>query len=140
MMLKSRYSLIILLFALFAVYCFIFGESGILERQRFTGDRVLIENRIKKLEKDNTALSNLHERYNNGEFFKDEAAKSGFIKEGEKVLFFKKAAGKSEEIPASKLQDEKFSINTAHLRILWVVISLMVLLIYYIIRSKYKKE
>ena len=128
------------MFALFAVYCFIFGESGILERQRLADDRVDLENRIKKLEKDNTDLSNLHERYKNGEFLKDEAAKSGYINEGEKFLFFKKASGKSAEIPASKLQDEKFSVNTAHLRILWVVISLMILLIYFIIRSKYKKK
>lgn len=139
-MLKNRYSLIILLFSLFAVYCFIFGESGILERQRLSSDRVLLEKRIKKLEKQNTDLNGLHERYKNGEFLKDEAAKSGFISEGEKVLYFKKAEGKSEEIPASKLQEEEFSVNTAHLRILWVVISFMVLLIYYILRSKYKKQ
>jgi cell division protein FtsB len=139
-MLKNRYSIIILLFALFAVYCFVFGESGILERQRLAGDRVDLENRIKKLEKENAALADQTERTKKGEFLKDEAVKSGYINEGEKVLFFRKAAGKSEEIPASKLHDEKFSVNTAHLRILWVVISLMILLIYYIIRSKYKKE
>ncbi|MCU0822503.1 MAG: septum formation initiator family protein [Spirochaetes bacterium] len=139
-MLNNRYSFIMLLSALFAVYCFIFGESGILERQRLADDRILLENRIKKLEKENNDLAGLSERYKKGEFLKEEATKSGYITEGEKVLFFKKASGKSEEIPASKLNDDKFSVNTAHLRILWVVISLMVLLIYYIIRSKYKRE
>ena len=86
---NNRYSLFFLLFVLTAVYSFVFSESGILERRRLDDDKDELNKRIEKLKEENVVLNDLHERYKDGEFNKEEALKAGYVKPGEKVLFFK---------------------------------------------------
>lgn len=134
----NRISLFILTFILFTIYCFVFGDSGILERRRLKNEKVNLENKIENLRKENARLKNLSERYRAGEFLKEEANRSGYIAPGEKVLFFNKKEDFGDE-KTKKIQDVKddgLILDVENLRILWIVFSIMILLIYFLAINK----
>ncbi len=137
---KDRYSLFLVSFVLVAIYAFVFGDSGILERRRLDNEKTDLDQRIDNLKEENSRLGKLHEQYKNGEFLKEEAVKAGYIEKGEKLLFFKKQDKETQQKSEKSQVDDEFNVDLSHLRILWVVISVMIILIYYVIRSKYKKE
>ncbi len=136
----NRYSFFLLFFVLFAVYCFIFGDSGILERRRLDDDKKILDQRIDNLKDENAGLDDLYQRYKKGEFKKEEAVKAGYIEKGEKLVFFKNEEKERQGPKEKTVKDDGFDVDLSHLRILWVVISVMILLIYYVVRSKYKEE
>ncbi len=137
---KNRYSFFILIFVLFAIYLFVFGDSGILERRRLGKDKEELTSRINNLEEENNILQNKYKRYKDGEFYKEEAGKSGYINSGEKLLFFKGGEQEKKKSIVKDDADEKYTVDVAHLRILWIVVSVMFMLIYFVVRSKAKKE
>lgn len=137
---NGKYSFFLLVFILFAIYCFIFGDSGILERRRISGNKANLENRISELKEENSRLKDLRDKYGKGEYMDEEAAAAGYIREGEKVLFFKAADEKKKQVTVKKEAGDGAYISAAHLRILWVVFSMMFILIYFILRNKYRKS
>lgn len=139
---KGRFSLLIMLFILFGIYCFIFGESGWLERMKLIKSKEQINERINRLEDENRELTELYKRYESGSSLKEEAVKAGYINEGEKLLFFK---GIEVEVKKSNNRldkNEGYNIDIDHFRILWIVISTMAILFYFSRRSreKYKSK
>ena len=136
---NNRYSFPLLLFILFGIYCFVFGESGILERMRLQKDKEQLNSRIESLKKEGVNLRSVYKGYQKGDYNKKEAAKAGYIDIGGKTLFFKgRVEDKEKEIEQSDVL-KKYTVDAAHLRILWLVVSVMIILIYYARRSRYKE-
>lgn len=140
---KNRSGILLLVFILFSIYCFIFGDSGILERNQLLKSKNEIKNNIAELNKENSSLqkeySVISNSQTNNNFFKKEASKSGFIKSGEKYIFFKNG-DKSEKIKKEVFnKEEKYPVQISHLRILWIVISIIVTLMYFWKKSRENK-
>lgn len=141
---KNRSGILLLIFILFSIYCFVFGDNGILERNQLVKSKNEIENNIAGLSKENSNLQNefsvISNGQTNGNFYKKEASKSGFIKDGEKYIFFKNS-GKSEKIKTeASNKEDKYPVEMSHLRILWIVISIIVTLFYFWNRNRENKS
>ena len=141
---KYRSGLLVIVFILFGIYCFVLGDSGILERMKLVKAREEIEKNISILQRDNNTLqkqySIVSNNKTNSNFYKREASKQGFIAEGEKYIFFKKQENQETSKPKVKTKEDKYKVELSHLRILWAVASIMIILLYFGKRSGEKKE
>ncbi len=131
-----------MVFVLFSIYCFVFGDNGILERNQLVKSKNEIKNNIAELTKENNNLQNEHaivsNNRTNGEFYRKEASKSGFIAGNEKYIFFK--SGKNEKIKNGPIdKEDKYPVNISHLRILWIVISVIITLFYFWHKNRERK-
>lgn len=128
---KNSFSLFLLLFFLIGVYCFIFGESGWIENKRLQKDEKRLINRIEDIEEENRKLSELYRRYENGDFYKDKAVIAGYIEDDEKLIFLK---GREEYYKTSdkrRINDTKYTIGLEHIRIFWIIVSIMIVFFYF---------
>lgn len=132
---RSKFNLIVLSGILFGIYCFIFGDSGLIARIRLEEKNKILQSSIDNLRVEHTKLNDILKRHGRGEFIKEEAAKSGYIQDGDKMLFLR--GGEREK----NIRMEKKSAGTinrielTHLKILWIVVSVMIIM-FYIIRGK----
>ena len=137
---KDRFLFFFLLIILTGVYFFIFGDSGLIERIRLQEEKDALTKRIENQNKEAARLRKLYEGYKNGDFNKEEAVKAGYIDKGEKLIFFDESKkDKQKKIEVSE-NEEKDRIDIMHLRILWVVVSMMIILFYLGRKSRYKEE
>jgi hypothetical protein len=80
------------------------------------------------LQKEYSIVSN---NQTNGNFYKKEASKSGFISGSEKYIFFKNS-GKSEKVKIETAnKEDNYPVDISHLRILWIVVSIIISLFYF---------
>jgi hypothetical protein len=87
------------------------------------------------LQKEHSIVSN---NQTNGNFYKKEASKSGFITGNEKYIFFRN--GKSEKVKNEAMsKEDKYPVDMSHLRILWIVVSVIITLFYFWHRSRERK-
>lgn len=144
---RNRSKLLILIFILLGIYFFILGDSGILERMKLIQGNKELKKSISglvqerdKLQKQYSIISN---NQTNRNFYKEEASKSGYIAPGEKYIFFKSSGEKekiSTEVSKKKDKYDKYSVELSHLRILWAVASIMIILLYFGKRRKEKEK
>ena len=137
---KRGFSLFLIVYILFGVYCFILGDSGWLQRKNLIKEKKQILKQISVLEEENKELKDLYERYKNEELIKEEAVKAGYIENGDKLLFIKDTRSKTNIAVRTTKKKEGFAIDVEHLRIFWVVISVMVIIFFFIKRNKQKEE
>lgn len=127
----DRITLIILAGFLCAVYFFVFGESGLIERSRLASERENLRVRIERLGDENAALQRLYEKHGSGRLLREEAHRAGFIENGERVVFLRPL----ERTGAGEMNKQDTpvtgAIETSHLRILWIVVSMLALLYYF---------
>ncbi|MGV7928415.1 MAG: septum formation initiator family protein [Spirochaetota bacterium] len=127
----DRITLIILAGFLCAVYFFVFGESGLIERSRLASERENLRVRIERLGDENAALQRLYEKHGSGRLLREEAHRAGFIENGERVVFLRPL----ERTGAGEMNKRDTpvtgAIETSHLRILWIVVSMLALLYYF---------
>ena len=141
---KYRSGILVIIYILFGIYAFILSDNGILERIKLIqGKKAIIEN-IARLERENKNLQNeysvISNKDTNSGFYKEEASKSGYIKPGEKYIFYK---GIEESEPSEKIvkeKKEKYPVKLSHLRILWGVSSIMIILLYFAKRRREKEK
>jgi hypothetical protein len=126
---RNRLSPVILFAVLFAVYCFVFSESGLMERSRLDGEKDRIELSITRLKDENEKLRGVYRRYVSGNLGRDEAVKIGYFAGGEKLLVFKPELVKK-DLVRRKSEDVDSSAGVDQLRILWIIISSLVMLFY----------
>lgn len=134
---RSKFNLIILAGILFGIYCFIFGDSGLIARIRLQEKNKILQSTINNLRGEHSRLNDVLKRHSRGEFIKDEAAKSGYIQDGAKMLFLR--GGEREK--SIRLEENGAGginrIELSHLKILWIVVSVMIIMFYIIRRKRY---
>lgn len=132
---RNRYSLLLLLFVLFGIYSFIFGDSGLLERLRIHDEQERVTERIHNLNRENKLLSDEYrdilDNNTRNSVLKKEAARSGYIENDDRLLFFKRSTAEEKKSENNPEKKEEFSVDITHLRILWLVASVMIILIYF---------
>jgi cell division protein FtsB len=134
---RSKFNLIVLTGILFGIYCFIFGDSGLIARIRLEEKNKNLQSSIDKLKVENSRQNDILKRHSRGEFFKEEASKSGYIRDGEKMLFLR-GSGREKSIKMEKSGMRTINrIELSHLKILWIVVSVMVIMLYIIRRNRY---
>jgi len=128
---------VILAVILFALYCFIFGDSGLIARMRLYEERDFLEQRIENLKMEQMSLKERLIRYRRGDFLKEEAIRSGYIDQGERILFLK-GDRKAREAAVEKVGDRiMHRVELSHLKIFWVVVSLMIMMFYLMRRRRF---
>ncbi len=131
---KSKFSLFVLLFVLFGIYCFVFGESGVLERMRLKSERKELVEQIHVLQRENKNLRQLLRRHEKGEFIREEAQRAGFIKPGEKAVFIE-GVDLPEKV-ADTQEESAYGVKLEYLRIFWIVLSSLIVLMYLFVRKE----
>ena len=130
---KYRSGLLIIVSIAFGVYCFVLGDNGVLERLKLIKSKQQISQNIANLQSENEALQNeysiISKNDTNTEVYKNEASGSGYIDPDEKYIFFKNEK-KEEVFKPVKQEAENYPVKLSHLRILWGVASIMIILLY----------
>lgn len=134
---QNRFRVILLIFILFSVYTFIFSESGLLERMRLNARYRELQQNILQLKKSNTELEQICSRYRAGDYSDREIVNSGLIYQSSKVIVFGDSYALNNTFPDEL--NNNFELDPSHLRIIWIIISLMIL-IYYVNRVRNRNE
>ena len=134
---NNRFKLILLIFSLFSIYIFIFSESGLLERNRLKKKYEILQQKILQQKQANEKLQNLLAEYKAGRFSESDIASAGLIySEGKVIIFDENYRLREEPFPE---KDSVFEVDLLHLRIIWIIISIMAV-VYYINRIKIREE
>lgn len=125
----NRGALLIAIAVLFGIYCFVLGDSGIIERYRLIQEKRSIESRILRLEQKNRMLAQIYDRYKNGYYSPEDFLKAGFLGTEEKVLYVKNSNGESEEGKHSvrSTAEQGTDVELRYLRIFWLLVSVVVI-------------
>ena len=126
---NSKTGFILLSAVLFAVYCFVFGQSGVLERMRLQKEKSLLQNEIGALQSENARLNALLADHESGRLAKYECENAGYVSAGSRVYHFQNAPLTKDR--QAKTRDQRlFSIE--HLRIAWITLSALALAAFYL--------
>lgn len=139
---NQRYwwAVFITVFALSAVYFFIFSESGLLERKNLEKEKKDIVAKIDALKSENARLQRILESYRKGEYPKEDALKSNYVKPGEKVLFFHGLDDIVTGTAGKRETDRGIGVPLTYVRILWVAISSVVVILIVLYGRKHKEQ
>jgi hypothetical protein len=130
---KDKISLIILVAVLVSIYCFVFGESGVLERYGIEKKHDIIEKRINKLKFENLLLLKSLNEYKEGIISKEDFVRSGYAGSGEKIIFFHGSVSpRNMQADSGRESAPSAMVDTQHLRILWIIVSILVIVLFYI--------
>ncbi|HPA72957.1 MAG TPA: hypothetical protein PKY31_11850 [Spirochaetota bacterium] len=130
-MVSKRISLLAVIGVLFGVYCFVLGESGVLERVRLEDEKRVIAARIVRLEEEHRRLQELYEAYRSGGSSRDDAIRAGFIGAGERIIFLRQLPGSTAAQGAPDVS-RRLSIELRHLKILWALVSVTVIALFFL--------
>lgn len=125
---KDKFGTFLLIFFLFSIYIFIFSESGILERIKLNNKFELLNKRISDLKNENIELNKSVKSYSEGNYSDLDILRSGYTGMDGSVLLFK---GVPEEKKTESIIDKDILyFNYDHLRIIWIIISVMIIIIF----------
>jgi len=131
---KERFKAFILVFTLIGIYFFIFSESGLLERRELNKKFNTLTEKINYLKTDNQRLLHEYEKYRSGNYSDNDIISSGLITKNGKLLYTDET-GKEKDKERSIIQED-FSVSTEHLRIIWILISIVTLFYYFLNKKK----
>ncbi len=121
------------------LYFFLFSQSGLLERLNLEDENRVVRGRIEKLNSEKVYLQNTLRGYKRGNYSDKEMLESGYIKPGEKIIYFKG----HQKAPDSKDREKSsvggFFLTIGHLRLIWIAFSAAVL-VCFIIYMRRKRE
>ncbi len=120
-----------LVFILFGIYALLFSESGLLERISLQRKKADLEKKLGMLKYENDELTAAYELYRKGGLKKNDIMKAGYVGKGEKVIFFKGGGEVGTDKGLPEAQYERNSIPLRDIRIIWAVVSLIVLIFYF---------
>lgn len=132
---KKRLTAFILIFFLSGIYVFIFGESGLLERLVLEKKRAGFIENIADLKEENKRLRELLNRYSEGRLSEKDILDSGFTAGDERILSLHGVKDQDDKVrePADVLES---TVRLSHVRIIWVVVSMLILLFYFSRKEK----
>jgi hypothetical protein len=125
---QYRFFVIIVMGALTSVYFFIFSQSGLLERINLEKENTLIQQKIEKLKGEKLYLQDILRRYKEGKYPDSDILESGYMRPGERIIFFQGIKQKYQHRGKENNTDGEFGIRLPYLRIIWLVISAAVFL------------
>jgi hypothetical protein len=131
---KDRFRTFLLVFFLFSIYIFVFSESGILERNRLKNKFDLLDNRIALLKQESSELQKQYEKYSASQYSDIDIVRSGYIDNRAEILIFKNS-DREESDGEFFIPGDILNFNLNHLRIIWIIISSMIIIIYF---TKYR--
>ena len=121
-----------LILFLSGMYVFIFGESGLLERQSLSLQKQTLMGQIKTLKEENLLLKEQLKEYRQGKLSPDDAKNSGLMNPQSRLLILKGVQEKEKLPPEPELQGDAASpSHIQHLRVIWIVVSMLILLVYF---------
>ena len=127
---RNRFRTFLLIFFLFSIYIFVFSESGILERIKLNNKFDILDKRIGVLEEENSELHKLYENYSASQYSSLDIVRSGYTYTNGKILLFS-GHGEEERVNDNIIKKDLLNFNYSHLRIIWVLISSMIIIIYF---------
>ena len=131
---RERFRTFLIIFILSGLYIFIFSESGILERRELNKKYYHLTEKIDFVKKQNESLLKESENYRSGLYGDKDIIGSGFVYRTGTLLYFKE---KEKEISNdSTITQDDFMISLDHLRIIWIIISLMFMFYYFLKKNK----
>jgi cell division protein FtsB len=134
---NSKAGFILLAAVLFGVYCFVFGQSGILERMRLQKEKLLLQGEISLLQKENASLTSLLAGHSSGRLAKSECENAGYLSPGGRVYHFLNAPA-SDAGSGKKKASQLFSIE--HLRIAWITFSAFAMAGFYFLVRRTRRQ
>ena len=135
-----KWALFLAVFALSSAYFFIFGKSGILERILLEKQKAGIEAKINALRDENGILKNRLDQYRQGAYTGDDYLESGYMKPGDKVLFFSAPGEKPAAAKKAKEGSEEYEGLLPTLRIIWICISVALIASLFLYYRKLKNQ
>jgi hypothetical protein len=138
---NNRFSIFLLGTLLFGIYCFVFGQSGILERMRLEKEKESLVREIAYLERDNGRLESLYNEYVKGSLTVAECETAGFLVHGSRFLFFKdKPHNIKDRSSVSSSADADTAFPIDYLRIVWILISITIISVYFIVQRTLRRK
>jgi hypothetical protein len=116
------------------VYIFVFSESGILERRELNKKYSQLSEKIDYIKSDNLKLSKESEKYRSGFYSNSDIIGSGFVYKTGKLLYINEKG--KETIQNTLIKPDDLLISLDHLRIIWILISVMFLFYYFLKKNK----
>ncbi len=127
---KERFKTFLIIFLLSGLYIFIFSESGILERRSLNKKYDQLTAKIDYIKKENDYLQKESGNYRSGLYRDNDIMGSGFVYKTGKLVYFKDA--EKEIISEPDFDNNDPFISLDHLRIIWIIISLMILFYHFL--------
>jgi cell division protein FtsB len=134
---RVKFKTFIIIFILAGSYLFIFSENGILERRELQKKYNLLTERIANMKENNSSLDSECEKYRSGKFNNKDIIDSGFVYKTGKVMFINDAV--KDDVKTVETAQDEFMISLKHLRIIWIIISILILLLYFL-KEKDRRE
>ncbi|TFH38648.1 MAG: hypothetical protein E4G96_10195 [Chrysiogenales bacterium] len=132
-------TLIIAVILTSAAYFFLFSASGFLERRNLEQSKKKIIANNNALERENARLKSMVDNYRSGVYPADDLLRSGYVKPGDKVLFL---GNDDRTVNESKGNSTPIvrKLSLEHIRIGWIVISLVTLAVILIYGWKTRRQ
>ena len=127
---KERFKTFLIIFLLSGLYIFIFSESGILERRALNKKYDRLNAKIDYIKKENDFLQKESGNYRSGLYRDNDIMGSGFVYKTGKLVYFKDS--EKEIISRPDFDNDDPLISLDHLRLIWIIISLMVLFYHFL--------
>lgn len=132
---NNKFTLFLIAFILFSVYCFVFSESGVLERMKLQKEIAYIQHQIIQKQSEIKKFRELTSHGNPDNLLLKESINAGYVPRGAKVFEFQDKKEEPPHIQTSQLPGtEKFTQYIQYGRILWVIFSVLIItgmLLYY---------
>ncbi len=138
----NRGALLIAIAVLFGIYCFVLGDSGVIERYRLIQEKRNIDLRILRLEQKNRLLAQVYDGYTKGNYSPEDFLKAGFLGAEEKVLYVKPldAEAEKDKSPIRTAAEGRADVELRYLRIFWLLVSVVVISIIILRKQPVKDE
>ncbi len=131
---KEKFRTNLIIFVLSGLYIFIFSESGVLERRELSNKYNQLSEKIDYINKNSSHLSKECEKYRSGIYNSSDIIGSGFVYKTGKFLYINDTG--KEKVPDTGISRDDLIISLEHLRIIWILISVMFLSYYFLKNDK----
>lgn len=134
---RERFKTFIVIFILSAVYILVFSGSGLLERRELKNKNEQLNEQIENLKNQNSRILKEYEKYRTGIFSSSDIINSGFISGTGKLMYIDERGVDSSKV--KNTNKDEFMLSIEHLRIIWIIISIMYIT-YYFMKNKKSEE